>query len=135
MIDKHIGAIGKLEQDYLRRIVLREHDASASTGIAPEFITNAAAFALRSGYHVILEGILHTGRYTRALRALITEHVGPSFVYYLDVSFEETVRRHASRPQALDFDPTRCVTGLSTMTYSAQRLSTSSPSPQRSSRR
>ena len=92
-----------IEQDYLRRIVLREHDSSASTGIAPEFITNAAAFALANGYHVILEGILHTARYSNALLKLIKGHPGPSFVYYLDVSFAETLRRHATRPQASQF--------------------------------
>jgi predicted kinase len=94
-----------IEQDYLRRVILREHDSSASTGIAPEFITNAAAFALGNGYHVILEGILHTGSYGDALLKLIKDHDGPSFVYYLDVSFAETLRRHATRPQATEFDP------------------------------
>ena len=94
-----------LEQDYLRRVILREHDGSASTGIAPEFITNAAAFALANGYHVILEGILHTARYADAVLKLIKDHDGPSFVYYLDVSLAETLRRHATRPQATEFDP------------------------------
>lgn len=94
-----------IEQDYLRRIILREHDSSASTGIAPEFITNAAGFALANGYHVILEGILHTARYADALRKLIQDHDGPSYAYYLDVSFAETLRRHATRPQAAEFDP------------------------------
>ena len=78
--------------------------AASQTGVAPDFITNAAAFALTNGYHVILEGILHTARYADALLKLINGHDGPSFAYYLDVSFAETLRRHATRPQANDFD-------------------------------
>jgi adenylate kinase family enzyme len=88
-----------IEQDYLRRIILREHDVGASTGIAPEFIAQAAAFALSHGYHVVLEGILRADRYADSLRRLIADHDGPSHVYYLDVSLEETLRRHLSRPQ------------------------------------
>ncbi|HZM77806.1 MAG TPA: hypothetical protein VFC19_18975 [Candidatus Limnocylindrales bacterium] len=65
-----------IEQDYLRRIILREHDGNASSGIAPGFIVNAARFALGHGYHVVLEGILATLRYGEALRGLIDCHAG-----------------------------------------------------------
>jgi hypothetical protein len=64
---------------------------------------NAAAFALRNGYHVILEGILTAQRYGPSLRTLIDEHSGPSLVYYFDIPYEETVRRHATRPLATEF--------------------------------
>jgi predicted kinase len=102
--DRYGRGCALIEQDYLRRVILREHDGVDSTGIAPEFITQAAAFALRNGYHVILEGILTAQRYGPSLRRLIDEHDGPSFVYYLDVPFDETVRRHATRPQFAEFD-------------------------------
>jgi hypothetical protein len=75
-----------LEQDHLRRIVLREHDIG---GVAPGFI---------AGYHVILEGILYGPRYAESLRALIDGHDGPSHAYYLDIPLEETIRRYATRP-------------------------------------
>ena len=39
------------------------------------------------------------------LRALIGGHPGPSHVYYFDVSFAETVRRHATRPLAAEVTP------------------------------
>jgi predicted kinase len=94
-----------IEQDQLRRMILREHDSPPSTGIAPGFIANAAAYALAHGYHVVLEGILNAARYGDALLALIDGHDGPNFVYYLDVSVDETVRRHATRPEAADFTP------------------------------
>ncbi len=96
-----------LEQDYLRRILLREHDTSRSSPVAPAFITATARNALDLGYHVVLEGILHTDRYANALRQLIDQHPGPSYVYYLNVSFAETVRRHQTRAEQVNFTPER----------------------------
>lgn len=91
-----------LEQDYLRRIVLREHDSSRIDPVAPTFIVATARSALDLGYHVVLEGILHTDRYGTALNQLIDAHTGPTHVYYLDVSFDETVRRHHTRAEPID---------------------------------
>ena len=91
-----------VEQDYLRRIVLREHD---SAGLAPRLIGATAQTALAGGYHVVLEGILHAPLYGAMLRDLIADHPGESHVYYLEVGFEESLRRHAMRPQAADFTP------------------------------
>jgi predicted kinase len=87
-----------VEQDYFRRIVLQEHDTSHVNGVAPRFIANAARFVLENGYHVVLEGIFFTDRYRDMLLDLISSHSGRSRAFYLDVSFEETVRRHANRP-------------------------------------
>lgn len=91
-----------IEQDYLRRIVLREHDSGTMPTIAPAFITATAHAALAAGYHVVLEGILHTGQYATPLRKLITEHPGRSYTFWMDVSFDETVRRHHRRPEPID---------------------------------
>jgi thymidylate kinase len=92
-----------LEQDQLRRIVLREHDSGDFEPVAPAFITATASTALGLGYHVVLEGIMHASRYAAALRRLIDEHPGPSHVYYLDVAFDETVRRHHGRAEPIGF--------------------------------
>jgi len=90
-----------VEQDYLRRIVLREPDDPG--GLAPAFIEHTVRFALDHRYHVILEGILRTDHYADAMARLWEAHRGRTSLYYLDVSFEETVRRHATRPQASEF--------------------------------
>ncbi|HEY6739485.1 MAG TPA: kinase, partial [Actinopolymorphaceae bacterium] len=37
------------------------------------------------------------------LRRLCHDHVGRTTFFYFDIPFEETVRRHATRPQAKDF--------------------------------
>ncbi|GAA4590268.1 thymidylate kinase [Actinoplanes octamycinicus] len=89
-----------IEQDHLRRIILREHDTGPDP-VAPRFIATTARAALDGGYHVVLEGILWTGRYGDAVRDLIAGHPGPSAAYFLDVSFDETVRRHRRRPEPI----------------------------------
>ncbi|MBL6279708.1 kinase [Micromonospora fiedleri] len=94
-----------LEQDHLRRTVLGEHDSSHVDPVAPAFIAATARTALDLGYHVILEGILHTERYASALHQLITDHPGPASVFYLDVSFDETVRRHRNRSEPVPVTP------------------------------
>jgi len=92
-----------VEQDYLRRIVLRERDRPG--GIAPALIEQTARFALDHGYHAVLEGILFRDRYGPMLTALRRAHRGRTSVFYLDVSLDETLRRHATRPQAAEFTP------------------------------
>lgn len=58
---RHGRGCALVEQDYLRRIVLRERDKPG--GVAPALIEQTVRFALDHGYHVVLEGILYTGRY------------------------------------------------------------------------
>jgi len=94
-----------IEQDQLRRVVLCEHDSSKIDPVAPTFITTMARTALHLGYHVVLEGILNADRYAVVLRELISEHPGRSAVFYLDVTFAETVRRHESRSETVGFTP------------------------------
>jgi hypothetical protein len=42
-------------------------------------------------------------RYAAMLGSLLADHPGPSSVFYLDVSPDECLRRHAGRPQAAEF--------------------------------
>jgi len=91
-----------VEQDYLRRTLLREHE-SVQEPIAPELIGLNVRFALEHGYHVILEGILDRNRYGDMIAGLQREHAGETHLFYMDVSFAETLRRHATRPQAAAF--------------------------------
>ncbi|MBO3737427.1 AAA family ATPase [Actinoplanes flavus] len=90
-----------VEQDYLRRVLLREHGSNRHDPVAPAFIDATVRSALGLGYHVVLEGILDSGGYATVLRRLIADHPGPASVFYFDVSFEETVRRHAGRAEPI----------------------------------
>lgn len=93
--------IALVGQDNLRRVVLRERDVPAGANIG--LIDTVARYALDHGFHVIVDGILHAAHYGAMLGDLCRDHRGVSCLYYLDVSFEETMRRHATRPQAAEF--------------------------------
>lgn len=93
--------IAWVEQDYLRRTLLREHDLPGGVNIG--LIDQTVRYVLNHGFHVILEGILHTGRYKEMLYGLWRDHLGETHFYYFDIDFEETARRHATRPQAGEF--------------------------------
>jgi predicted kinase len=90
-----------VEQDYLRRILLKELDKPG--GLAPALIGQTARLALEHGYHVVLEGILAAARYRQMIEDLVRGHRGETHLFYLDVPLEETLRRHAARPQASEF--------------------------------
>jgi len=62
-------------------------------------------YALGHGYHTVLEGILSAERYGGMLQRL--SGTCSAHFFYFDLSFEETVRRHATRPQSSEFGPDR----------------------------
>lgn len=90
-----------VEQDHLRRVLLRERDVPDGKNI--ELIALNVRYALEHGYHVILEGILTARHYGGVLERLHREARESSHFYRFDLPFGETVRRHATRPQAREF--------------------------------
>ena len=53
--------------------------------------------ALRDGYDVILEGILSVKSYDELMDEIFAEHPEESYMNYFNISFEETLKRHATR--------------------------------------
>jgi predicted kinase len=98
---RHGRGIALVGQDNLRRVVLREKDTPGGANIG--LIDAVARYALDHGFHVIIEGILYADRHAGMLDALRRDHHGLSRLYYLDVPLAETLRRHATRPQAAEF--------------------------------
>jgi predicted kinase len=92
-----------VSQDLIRRIILRERDQPGGANIG--LIDQVARYSLDHGYHVVLDGIFYADRYELMLAALNRDHLGVSRFYYLDASMDETLRRHATRPQAAEFGP------------------------------
>jgi adenylylsulfate kinase-like enzyme len=93
--------VALVQQDTIRQDLLRERDRPG--GLNVELIALNVRFCLEHDYDVILEGILYTKHYGPMVRSLIAEHRGPSFVYYYDLPLSETLRRHASKPNAHEF--------------------------------
>lgn len=92
--------IAIIEQDYLRRYILKEKESEGADNIA--LIEQTVSFAIERGYDVILEGILYSRRYKSMLKRLLDKSA-ENYVYYFDVSFEETLKRHKSKPNAHEF--------------------------------
>jgi len=93
--------IAIVRQDELRRNLLWEKDVPGGVNIG--LIDTVARYALDHGYHVIVEGILDAGRYGDMVERLRDDHLGQSVFFYWDVSFAETVRRHATKPVADEY--------------------------------
>lgn len=94
---RHGRGCALVEQDYLRRTVLWEHDFPG--GLAPRLVASTARTALEHGYSVVVEGILTASRYREELLGLAEYR--PTF-FWFDVSLAETFRRHATRPLAAE---------------------------------
>ncbi len=92
--------IAIVEQDYLRRFILKEKETEGTNNIG--LIYQTVIYALSHDYDVILEGILYFPRYADMLRKLV-EACPNNYVYYLDVSLEETLKRHQTKPNAHEF--------------------------------
>lgn len=90
-----------ISQDVVRREVLWANDRAGNPAIG--LIDLMARYALDQGFSVVVEGILHPDRYGDMLRRLVRDHTGRSLAYFWDVPFEETVRRHATKPKAAEF--------------------------------
>lgn len=93
-----------IQQDYYRFIFKPSDGGSKSNStVIHEMIEHNCSCALEAGYDVILEGILSVKSYLAILNRIIDQHPGPSHMFYFDMSFEETARRHASRQNASEF--------------------------------
>ena len=90
-----------VQQDILRRDVLRERDMLDKRSVI-ELIELVVGFGRKQGRTVILEGILSAEKYGLMLNKLVSKF-DEVHVYYLDVPFEETLKRHALKPNAHEF--------------------------------
>lgn len=90
-----------VQQDVLRRDMLRERDVLEKQSII-KLIKLVVEFGRTQGRIVILEGIFTKKKYGDMLRELI-EDFDEAHVYYFDLLLEETLRRHASKPNAHEF--------------------------------
>jgi len=93
-----------VEQDYVRRVILKEKDTPDGHNIA--LLAAIVLTCLDKGYTVILEGILTRKHYGTMLAQLYTAHPVHNYIYYFDVSLDETLKRHATKPNSQDFGET-----------------------------
>ncbi|WP_371401027.1 kinase [Kribbella sp. NBC_00662] len=96
-----VGTVAILGQDVIRRDILGIGEDAGGHPIG--LIDLAARYLLERGFDVIIEGILNARWYSQALPRLVADHRGVSRTYIYDLSFEETLRRHSTKPVATAF--------------------------------
>lgn len=93
-----------IQQDYYRFIFNPSGGGSKpNSPVIHRMIQENCISCLEAGYDVILEGILSSESYKHVLKRIISAHEGPCCLFYLDVSFKETARRHRTRESSADF--------------------------------
>lgn len=90
-----------VEQDYFRRTVLKERDIQGGYNV--EFIKTVTLLLLQESYGVIMEGIFDRDRYQEMFQSILAEHPVQNFFFYSDISFEETLKRHQTKPNCHEF--------------------------------
>ncbi|WP_218020414.1 adenylyl-sulfate kinase, partial [Nocardia sienata] len=91
-----------VSQDTVRRNMLREFDEPGAFNI--DLIEQIARSCLARGMVVIVEGIFDVHRYGPMLERLVTS-ARRALLYSFDLTFAETLARHAGRPQAATIPP------------------------------
>ncbi len=89
-----------ISQDNIRREILRVNDAVGNPAIA--LIEKIAEFGHETGRDVIIEGILSKEKYSDMLQGVM-KMFDKTLVYYFDIPFEETLKRHTTKPNASEF--------------------------------
>lgn len=91
----NIEKVAVIGQDAIRRKMLEEVGPD-KTWDNVELIEVNAKFCIENNYVTIIEGILKSEQYKEMLERLIA-FAPNSSTYYLDVSFDETLKRHETK--------------------------------------
>lgn len=94
-----------IQQDYYREQILNDREGlkSSSKQMRLEMFETDIRIALRHGYNVIVEGILNTRTHLPIFESIWKDHPEENYLFYLDVSLEETLRRHKNREKSANF--------------------------------
>lgn len=96
--------VALIEQDHYRFIFKPAGGGSKpNSDTIHKMIKSDVMIALSDGYDVILEGILSVRSYSKVLDEIFAHHSGGNYMYYFDISFPETLRRHETKPDSEDF--------------------------------
>jgi deoxyadenosine/deoxycytidine kinase len=91
-----------VEQDYFIKYAADSKTPAQESARRTKIFT-AVKSALLSHEIVILEGVFDSRRYKEYFSDLIECHPTDNHFYYIDLSFEETLRRHETRDKRHEF--------------------------------
>lgn len=90
-----------IEQDYIRRTLLNEKEKEQQRTIHK--ISTLLEESLKDSRNVVLEGILGSKRYDSLFASILKKPSSDNYFFYMKVSFEETLRRHKTKPNKHEF--------------------------------
>jgi len=88
--------VAVIEQDHYKEEIFA-NDKKGSGDVRRIMLVIDCLIALESGYDVILEGIMSMANYGACFDQLFSRHPEENYMFYMDVSFEESVKRHTQR--------------------------------------
>lgn len=87
-----------IDQDHYRFIFKPAGGGSKpNSDTIHKMIKGDVLIALHDGYDVILEGILSVQAYGEVLDDIFTQHPKENYIFYFNVSLEETIKRHTMK--------------------------------------
>ena len=91
----------RISQDVVRRDMLKVRDG-ADTEALP-LLRELLVYGAEHSPVVILEGILNAEWYAPLFETALEEFGDDIYAYYYDIPFEETLRRHQTKPNCHEF--------------------------------
>lgn len=92
-----------IEQDQFRR-GFNDQGAKANVPVW-QMVKANTMIGLENGFDVILEGILNIQKphQRETFERIFAAHPNENYIFYIDISFEETIKRHDTRPAKTQF--------------------------------
>lgn len=90
-----------IPQDTVRREMLWAHDGKDTAALP--LLTELLRYGAAHCEYVILEGILDSDWYRPLFETAVEIFKNRIFAYYWDLPFEETLKRHETKPNKTDF--------------------------------
>lgn len=90
-----------ISQDVIRREMLWVHDGKDTKALP--LLIDLLQYGSQNCEYVILEGILNASWYRPLFETAIRLFGADIFAFYYDLPFEETLTRHGTKPNKLDF--------------------------------
>ena len=90
-----------IPQDVIRRDILKVKDGENSLSIP--LMKELLIYGSRHNSIVILEGIMYSDWYKHIFELAVQLYGTGIYAYYFDISFEETLRRHQTKPNCHSF--------------------------------
>lgn len=90
-----------ISQDVIRRDILNVNDGENTLAIP--LMENLLIYGNRHSDIVILEGIMYADWYKPLFESAVQLYGTQIFAYYFDISFEETLKRHQTKPNCHSF--------------------------------